>query len=105
MTEIAWIVSLLMTDGLPESIKKMCLERISEVEGRQPVIQHRPVQQYNPIPVQPFSPPVSQAQLADMAVIQHQQAPIPKLNPMQEVVTSQSSGGSTRGPNKMRGRL
>jgi hypothetical protein len=123
MTEIAWLVKFMTQQQLTEEGKKACIERIGEVEERinarqSPIPTYPPIHQTYPQPViSPIvgQPPLSQAQLRDMAQLaaptiniapSHPAlTPHTQLTPIKEVITSQSNGGSTRGPNKMRGRL
>lgn len=100
MSDIQFLINLIMNHSLTEDAKKLCLERIGEIEERQakqfvspqPFVQHTP-----------FTPPISQAQIRDMQSVPVQ-ASIPKLP---EITTGGSGSGLTsiRGPNKMRGRI
>lgn len=119
MTEIAWLVKLMTSFPLTEEVKSFCLERIGEVENKTSQVlspQYMiPVGAHSPQVIAPGvvqyqnGPPMSAAQLRDLnnivPAVPAQPAQIAQLKPSGEVVTSQTHGGSTRGPNKMRGRL
>lgn len=98
MTEIQWIIHLMTNCPLDESVKRLCLERIGEVEKKLmqgtvviPSLNHQPgIGQ----------PPISAAQARDMAL---SNAIAPQLPPKvvpQEVVQNLGNGTSLRGKRK-----
>lgn len=135
MTEIQWIIHLMMNHQLPDEVKKICLERIGEVEtkinsNRQFIGNSsnnpQPYPGMVPAHIGPSSigigptmgPPISAAQAKFQAEMSQQQIdqlvtqplavaaphvqPIKQYQAPAEVVTSTTSFGSTRGPNKLR---
>lgn len=119
MSEIQFLVTLLTQYELNDEVKKLCIERIGEVEkmGKVPFPTPQrqiPVSYNQDIPVQAASTLAAMArqQGEDMAVIAPQAnlsastaSRVSNTDLTKEVVTSSSSYGSTRGPSKMRGRL
>lgn len=97
MTELSFLISLLLNDELPINIKQLVANRIKEVEANivtQPIRQNRIVQQIQPhIEEQPMqnNPVVAQALAA------RQQA-------IAQSISGKSMPGETS-PNKMRGQL
>ena len=96
-TDIQWLLSLLLNYELSPEVKKLCLERIGEVEaklnaqpqpqGKAPLVHHV----VNPVT------PVANA----MAPVNA----IPTVHSALANLGEISTGQNTRGPNKMRGRL
>ncbi len=114
MSDIQFLINLIINYNLTEDAKKLCLERIGEIEKRAPITyppihqSYQPPQYPGPSPVAQAQIPMSAAQLRDMQSSQDPVAPpaqLLKLQAQGEVITGGTSGTSIRGPNKMRGRL
>lgn len=115
MSEIQWILNLLMNYQLPDEVKKLCLDRIGEVEKKLNEPRQAPIQHaQHPMAVNiPPRSGISLAQARDEMLQAGMQGPMgqgslmpPVIPQQQEVITSIGPGGSsTRGPNKLRGRL
>lgn len=132
MSEIQWIVNLMMKNELSEDVKKLCIERIGEVESlinnRYPIQSGFSLAQNGPANVVTGNlmgqqnvavqsphfhnmqgPPLSQAQISDMQRTQAAQIPqlIPRLpaEQLKEIITGGGPMTSIRGPNKMRGHV
>ena len=107
MTEIQWIVNLMLNHPMSDDMKKLCLERISEVESKfsQPKIN----QNILPASLNTYVPPIGPSATTHIPppVSMPLQAPITveALKSMGDIVTGGGNGTSIRGPNKMRGRL
>lgn len=113
MSEIQWIINLMMKHKLPEAVKNLCIERIGEVEARISIETNKPTG-----PIQHYAvlsgaqgPQQSASTLAAMAR-QETNAQSPLIHnaslPIQmpkEVITGGGNMTSIKGPNKMRGRL
>lgn len=100
MTEIAFLLDLVLNHKLGPAAKKRCIERIGEVEAllsTKPVFLERSTQPQSIRPGMVAQAPSTQALLdANPLTPPIVRAPIIP----QEVVTSTTSGGSTRGPRK-----
>ena len=101
MSEIQFIIHLMMKYDLPEEVKVVCLERIGEVEGKLTAIPAmNPYHNVAP-PKPPGSPyPLSQAQIAD-SIAPTSVAMVP-INQPDQIITGGGNGTSIRGPNKFK---
>jgi len=105
MSDIQFLINLIINYNLTEDAKNLCLKRIGEIEERnaKPQPMYTLPREVLPNPIQPQ---ISQAQLRDMqAAPTVPPAQLQALKAQGEVITGGTSGTSIRGPNKMRGRL
>lgn len=90
MTEIQWLVEIMLHHKLPSQVRELFIARIGEVEAR--LINEKPRPIIN-VPMLPTQAPSTQRLLEDhVAPIRN---PIPT-----EIVTSQGNGTMIKGPRK-----
>jgi len=93
MTEIQWLLNLMLNYELSPDVKKLCLERIGEVESKLNAAPATPA----PVRVVQNAAPVASAMPSPIAS--------PATASMIANLGEVSTGTNLRGPNKLRGRL
>lgn len=98
MTEIAFLLDLVLNHKMSAEAKKRCIERIGEVEAKLSTQTPPP----RPTTWAPTQSPSTLAALERHSIIEGP-PPVPAVRAptvLTEVVTSTTNGGSTRGPRK-----
>lgn len=101
MTEIQWLVDIMMNFKLPSPVKDRFIARIGEVEA---LLSRPGIRTTTPVSIQQnVQAPSTQRILDDMlspTVQQHQATVINRNITPSEVITSKGNGTSTKGPRK-----
>lgn len=100
MTEIQWLVDIILHHKLPVPLMEKFVARIGEVEANLSISKPQP---------RPLQPPAQQAQVPSMQkILDEMSSETPNLQAQlppriiipTEVVTSKGNGGYTKGPRK-----